>query len=115
MLRPGRASGNEKSRISGPSSERNLIPVDFSKAQFTSRIGQRFRVVPDGAASVEIELIEVDPIEPPEGRPFSVLFRGPLAPVLAQQSHRLEHGELEPFDLFIVAVGPDRERKGMLY
>lgn len=40
-------------------------------------------------------------------RPFAVLFRGPIEPVLRQGIYRLEHDQLGVLELFIVPVGPD--------
>lgn len=45
--------------------------------------------------------------------PFSLLFRGSLAPVLPQCIYRLEHPRLGPLDIFLVPVGPDHT--GMRY
>lgn len=39
--------------------------------------------------------------------PFSVLFHGPIQPVLRQGIYRLEHDKLGVLELFIVPVGPD--------
>ena len=39
--------------------------------------------------------------------PFSVVFRAPATPVLAQMIRRLEHPELGAFELFLVPIGPD--------
>lgn len=38
---------------------------------------------------------------------MSLLFRGPLEPLLAQKIYRIEHPETGPFELFIVPVGQD--------
>jgi hypothetical protein len=39
--------------------------------------------------------------------PFSVMFHGPLQPVLPQGIYRVEHERLGALELFIVPVGPD--------
>ncbi len=62
-------------------------------------------------AGVGAELAEVieHPADP-SGRyrnPFSVMFHGPLQPVLRQGIHHVEHEHLGTLDLFIVPVGPD--------
>jgi hypothetical protein len=46
-------------------------------------------------------------------QPFSIVFRGPSQPVLAQMTYRIEHAVLGSFDLFIVPIGPDEA--GMRY
>lgn len=39
--------------------------------------------------------------------PFSLLFHGPLAPVLPQQTYALEHLALGQQEIFLVPLGPD--------
>jgi len=72
------------------------------------------RVRPD--ATLELELIEANPLgaRPGRGRaPFSILFRGPLAPVMPQQIYALAHEAMGSFEVFIVPVGPGHG--GLLY
>jgi hypothetical protein len=65
--------------------------------------------MPDGLG--ESELIDVDEPEPAGAgalrAPFSLVFRGPLEPLLPQGIHRLEHDALGELDLFLVPIGPD--------
>jgi hypothetical protein len=49
----------------------------------------------------------------PKVENFSLLFRGPLAPVLPQCIYRLTHDTLGSMEIFLVPVGPDGE--GMQY
>jgi hypothetical protein len=62
-------------------------------------------------ASIEAELVEVTEqgaSAPGTVRtPFSVLFHGPLEPVMPQGIYRVEHEQLGTMELFIVPVGPD--------
>ncbi len=62
-------------------------------------------------AFAELELAEVNgPAEVTSGAlraPFSVVFRGPLTPVLPQAIYPLTHDQLGPLDLFLVPVGPE--------
>jgi hypothetical protein len=39
--------------------------------------------------------------------PFSLVFRGPLQPLLAQRIYRVEHDSMGTFELFLVPIGPD--------
>ncbi len=39
---------------------------------------------------------------------FTLLFRGPAEPVLAQQSFQVSHPRLGQFPLFLVPVGADQ-------
>jgi len=89
---------------------------DFTLETFAGRLGEKFRVGED-ADAVELELVEATAgIARPHagGRvPFSLVFRGPLEPVMPQRIYRVEHHELGAFDLFIVPIGPDEA--GMQY
>jgi hypothetical protein len=81
---------------------------DFTLATFADRLGDRFRVG-EGADALELQLTDASAGVAREGAarvPFSLVFRGPLEPVLPQQIYRFEHDELGAFDLFIVPVGP---------
>ena len=40
--------------------------------------------------------------------PFSVVFRGPHAPVWPQRIYRLSHPGLGELDIFFVPIGPDQ-------
>jgi hypothetical protein len=88
---------------------------------FADRLGERFEMqVPEGPP-VALELIEATEGETPGGRgpegqerlQFSLVFRGPAAPVLPQGTYPLGHAELEDLELFLVPIGPDTE--GMRY
>ena len=73
---------------------------------------------PGDGRSVSIEARLADVSEYPAGAvgtfrtPFSVLFHGPLEPVLAQGSYRLEHERFGSVELFIVPVGPQTQSPG---
>jgi hypothetical protein len=88
---------------------------------FAGRLGEQFELqVPEGPP-VPLELIEATEGEAaggrgPEGqerRQFSLVFRGPSAPVVPQGTYPLGHAELEGLELFLVPIGPDAE--GMRY
>lgn len=88
---------------------------------FRDHLGTQFKLTgqpqEDGSAvSVEAELADVS--ESPPGRPgasrtpFSVLFHGPLEPVLPQGIYRLEGEHFGSVELFIVPVGPQAAPPG---
>ena len=83
---------------------------DFTLETFSGRLGETFRVG-EGADAFDLELVEaIAGIARPHagGRvPFSLVFHGPLEPVLPQRIYPFEHAELGTFDLFIVPLGPD--------
>jgi hypothetical protein len=84
---------------------------------FRDHLGETFRVDGD-AGVVDLFLIaaEAAPQLPAkaQGRaPFSIVFVGPLEPILPQRIYRFEHDELGILELFIVPIGPDES--GMQY
>jgi hypothetical protein len=89
-----------------------LTAADFRKHQ-----GTGFRLTGEQreggpAGSSEVELAEVN--EHPQSAggtfrvPFSVVFRGPLEPIMPQGIYRLEHEHLGALELFIVPIGPNK-------
>src|SRR5262245_22370226 len=86
---------------------------------FRPHVGTGFLVRLGPDATLALTLIEPAATGPvPAGgaarrRPFSLVFRGPRAPVLSQRIHRLEHAVMGPLEIFIVPIGPDAE--GMRY
>ena len=72
----------------------------------------------DGDSQLDLRLIRVEAKEgasPPPGSrvPFSLLFRGPLEPVLPQHLYSLANDHIGIVEIFIVPIGPDDE--GMRY
>jgi len=82
----------------------------LARADFASLLGSSFRLEA-GDVALELELIAADAagVSPPNAprQPFSLLFRGPHAPLLAQQIHALKHGSLGTLEIFLVPIGPD--------
>lgn len=88
-------------------------PLDKLNAKiFSEQLHTQFRVHIDGAAPLMLELIEVVERDPsPKLELFTLQFRGPAAPRLAQQIHRLEHEKLGLLELFLTAIGADPEQR----
>lgn len=90
---------------------------------FTPVIDQIFTVHIEGYAPIEMQLIEVkDRSQFTSGKvihemgqrmPFTLLFRSAPDIYLPQRMYHMENAQLEPMDLFIVPVGPDKQ--GMRY
>ncbi len=87
----------------------------LSKETFLKNLNSTFRVLDKTSPTVvEARLVEVN-----EGRSneqveqFSLIFRGPPEPCLAQQTYELQHSAMGTFDLFLVPVGADAD--GMTY
>ena len=90
----------------------------FTIDTFTPRVGQLFRFAADDLAPFDARLSAVTPLRadttPNERRtPFSLLFHGALDAPVQQRIFRVEHEHMEPFDLFLVPIGPDAA--GMRY
>jgi hypothetical protein len=64
------------------------------------------------AGDLDLELIRADALDgDAEGgrEPFSLVFRGPGEPTLAQQIYPLDHEALGRFEIFLVPIGPDEQ------
>jgi hypothetical protein len=104
-----------------PVAKMAAVPTDRSlqtltAGDFQPHTGTLFRVsgarYADGSpADIDAELAEVTEHNPdPSGRyrtSFSVVFHGPLQPVLPQGIYHFAHAALGPLELFLVPVGPD--------
>lgn len=89
---------------------------ELTAADFRDVKGTRFKLTtesrePGSPVSLEFELADVTEaganLPAPFRRPFSVLFHGPIEPILPQAIYRLEHDRFGAVDLFLVPVGPD--------
>ena len=81
-------------------------------ATFAEHLHSTFRVHHDSAV-IELVLIAVSDSSTLRQVMFSLLFRGPFLPALAQQIYAFEHDGLGRFDLFIVPVRQDTQ--GLYY
>jgi hypothetical protein len=81
---------------------------------FEGRVGEQFVVSGDDVAPIPMELSEATESSHaggagPEGQQrlqFSLVFRGPLEPLLPQAIYGLDHDALGHLDLFLVPIGP---------
>lgn len=85
---------------------------------FLPHVGAAFRVIVDDQRVMETRLASVDPWSEASaaGRdraPFSLVFHAPGREHLPQRIYRVESERMEPMELFLVPIGPDRE--GMRY
>ena len=90
----------------------------FSVATFLPLVGDPFQLALTESNFIDLTLVEASEPQPRSGEgagrsPFSIVFRGPLEPVLPQRIYRLRHDTLGSFELFIVPIGPDEA--GMQY
>jgi len=85
------------------------LPDNLTCQAFSGLLRNTFRVLLPGSPPLPLELTEVtEHSSSPQVESFSLIFRGPLAPVLPQQIHKVEHDKLGAFDLFLVSIGPDK-------
>ena len=82
----------------------------FNSQTFTGQLHTKFLVPLQGMEPMTLELVEViERNSAPKIELFSVMFRGPHSPRLAQKIHALEHEKLGTFELFLTAVNGDHE------
>ena len=81
-----------------------LTAADFGRYR-----GGRFLIAPSAEPAFEVELIEVSETDSPGPvrKQFSLVFRGGPDPPLPQHIYRVEHGELDAIEIFLVPIGPD--------
>lgn len=83
---------------------------DLTVADFAPRVGERFAIALS-EGEIELVLRSAETIaDRPGGRvPFSLIFRGPEQPRLAQAIYPLDHGELGVLEIFVVPIAGDAE------
>jgi len=93
------------------------LPLDrTSAAIFERHLGSTFQIVAGSAAATQLvhltgvtrsQTITRTNGKVPESTPaFSLIFRGPVGPVLVQDTYQVRHSQLGEFPLFLVPVGP---------
>ena len=76
-------------------------------AQFSAQCDSVFRVGAEGGAELVLSEAAALHQAPLDERRFSLLFRGPLQPQLAQATHLLEHAVFGELAMVLVPVGRD--------
>jgi hypothetical protein len=79
------------------------------RSDFQPFLRQMFSVRMEGAAPVEIELLEIDDRNTAVMESFALLFRGPKDRVFQQNSYRLSHPGMGEFILFLGPVAVTAE------
>jgi hypothetical protein len=84
----------------------------LTRDDFARYLKQRFSVKLGTADSeLKLELIEAQKMASATGEarrdPFSIVFRGPKEPMLAQGIYELVHSEMGALELFLVPIGQD--------
>lgn len=103
------AGGRRKNR---PMAGDDLLEVDF----FAARVGETFTIALEERDDYRLELVEALATggDSDARQPFSVLFRARDELLLPQAIYRLEHQGLDPIDLFLVPLGPEKGDDGVL-
>jgi len=82
----------------------------LNSKSFSEQLHTQFRLLREGLDPLPLELIEVKESDPsPKIELFSLQFRGPAAPYMAQHIHTLEHDKLGRFAIFLTAIAGDAE------
>jgi hypothetical protein len=88
------------------------VPGEYSLKRFSPTIGEIYRIDFGEAGAVELELVEATAVpggENAEPPPFTMQFRGPAEPVLAQATYQLSHSTLGTLDIFVVPTAADAD------
>jgi hypothetical protein len=84
----------------------------FTIERFLPLVGEVFHVV-SGESTLPVLLSEISRLATDGSRlrtrePFSLIFHAPLGTVLEAQIFRIEKEGMDPFESFLVPIGPDR-------
>jgi hypothetical protein len=86
------------------------MPESLTADSFAELTGDEFEIELETGERFALRLAAAAPmtLAPTDGpAPFSILFRGPLSPILAERSYSIEHATLGRFDAFLVPLGAD--------
>ncbi|MEO8164152.1 MAG: hypothetical protein ABI619_02035 [Betaproteobacteria bacterium] len=91
----------------------NVTSADLgqlSHGLFLELLNSKFSIKGFTAEPIELELIEVSKLQQSRRQEaFSIQFRGPASPLLAQRCYPLEHPKLGSSELFLVPIGQDSQ------
>jgi hypothetical protein len=88
--------------------------LQLNRHDFAVHLHTTFALNPAAGCSVPVELVEVNSANhSPRLDTFSLVFRGPKAPLVPQGLYLLQHERLGELSLYLVPVGPDNG--GMQY
>jgi hypothetical protein len=106
-----RLDESEGASVSQTARKGRLMLDQVTLDTFKPHLNTTFRLVPEGQEPVEVKLVEAEAMttgkKAPNPYSFQLLFVGPLTPRLGQGIYRIEHGEIDPLDIFLVPIGED--------
>lgn len=77
---------------------------------FREHLNTTFKVQDGGTGTVQLQLVDaVEGKSSPEIELFSLYFRGPFTPRLAQHTHPLQHEKLGLVEIFLTSIEADQE------
>ena len=91
------------------------MPEMLTREDFAGRLNEIFRLDLDtdfpGLAALGLTLIEAAEIKTSQDlgdlrAPFSLVFRGPLEPILNQGTYKLDNAVMGRQEIFLVPIGP---------
>jgi len=83
---------------------------DLNAKIFREQLHSQFTVQQGPTGTITLELVDVvESNQSPKMELFSLHFRGPAAPRIAQHIHTLEHDKLGRFDIFLTAIAGDAQ------
>jgi hypothetical protein len=89
------------------------MPDDFTIERFLPHVGEVFHLLAEESEPLPVLLSEISRLasdgSPRRTRvPFSLVFHAAPTTVVEQQIYRVEKPGMEPFEAFLVPIGPDR-------
>jgi len=84
-------------------------------SDFETHVGSAFRLALAADSEIDLVLVSAEksatnnPAQSPDGRPFSLLFRGPEAQPFTQGIRTLTHPKMGEMALFLVPMQPNAE------
>ena len=86
------------------------MAAELTHEEFSKHLNTKFRIRISETETIDAELIEVsEHLVSPRQERFSIYFRTSNEVFLGQGMRRLEHDQMEVFDLFLVPMGQDEE------
>jgi hypothetical protein len=88
----------------------------LTKETWKTYLDGTFQVYIDAARSLDMRLAEVSGYgRRPDAKreAYSLVFRGPMKPLLMQRIYSIRHEQMGQLEIFLVPIGPDAD--GMRY
>lgn len=73
----------------------------WSKAQFEPHLNTNFEIVDEEVGAITAELVKVVEKKSDTMESLSVLFRGPMKPVLRHETHLVKHPKMGEHNIFL--------------